>query len=218
MRAGLYYRVSTSGQTHALQRDELRRLAEHRGFTTVEYTDTGSGSGLKLPERDRMLADARAGKLDIVVCWKFDRFGRSTRDLLDALDCFRRWNVEFISVSEGLDTSTPMGKLVFTMFAALGEFEKSLIAERVRAGLAAARRRGKTIGRPRRSFDLSRARKLIDTGTGLAATARAVGVSPRTLRRHLAGLAGRQNPGEIGDSQTAGITRHGDTTLEGGER
>lgn len=215
MRAGLYYRVSTAGQSHALQRDALRRVAEQRGFTAVEYTDTGSGSGVALPERGRMLAHARAGKLDVVVCWKFDRFGRSTRDLLDALENFRRWNVEFISVSEGVDTSTSMGKLVFTIFAALGEFEKSLIGERVRAGLAAARLRGKHLGRPRVPVDLARAQAMLAAGSSQRATALALGISARSLRRALKPAAETHlQEGRL----SRGIPETSTTSSEGGER
>lgn len=184
-RTALYARVSTSEQGHALQIDELRQIAQQRGYETVEYVDTASGSGTKMTERARLLSDARLGKVDCVVVWRFDRFARSTRDLLDALDNFRQWGVEFISLREGVDTSTPTGKLVFTVIAALAEFERELIRERVRAGLAAARRRGARVGRPRRQFDLDRALKLIAAGAGVKRTARTLGLSPRTLRRAL---------------------------------
>lgn len=215
MRAALYYRVSTVAQSHALQREALRRVAEQRGFTTVEYVDTGSGSGIALPARDRMLAHARAGKLDVVVCWKFDRFGRSTKDLLDALENFRRWKVEFISVSEGVDTSTSMGKLVFTIFAALGEFERSLIGERVRAGIDAARARGTRLGRPRVELDVTRAQEMLAAGASRKATARALDVSPRTLGRALVAAAETSlRAGGRGDEESG--TCEG--PVEGGER
>jgi len=194
LRAGLYSRVSTSGQDHALQLDELRRVAEQRGFLVSEYVDTASGGGNRLPERERMMADARAGRLDVVCCWRFDRFARSTRQLLDALDSFGKWKVEFISLREGIDTATATGRLVFTIVAALGEFERELIRERVRAGLAAAQRRGRHVGRPPRSFDPDRARALLGSGVGVKETARRLGVSPRTLRRRLGGRNPVSNP------------------------
>lgn len=193
MRAALYTRVSTSQQENALQLDELRQVATQRGYAVVEYADVASGVG-NLPARERLLADARAGKLDVVLVWRFDRFGRSLRDLLDALENFREWGVEFASLRDSVDTSTPAGKLVFTVIGALAEFERTLIVERVHAGIAAARRRGKRVGRPRRAFDHDRARAMLDAGVAVKATARALGVSPRTLRRQLG--RGRNPPSQ----------------------
>jgi DNA invertase Pin-like site-specific DNA recombinase len=186
VRAALYARVSTGHQDHQLQRDALLRVAEQRGWETTEYVDTASGSGVKLPERGRMMADAQAGKIDLVACWRFDRFARSTRDLLDALDSFRKWNVEFISLQEGIDTSTPTGRMMFTIIGALAEFEKALIRERVQAGVEAARRRGRVLGRPRRAVDVQRANRLRGEGRGWRSVARVLGVPASTLRRAVA--------------------------------
>jgi len=182
-RAALYSRVSMNKQEHALQLNALRQVAEQRGWKTKEYIDQGTGSGKKLLERDAMMADARAGKIDVVVTWRFDRFARSTRDLLDALDSFRLWGVEFVSLQEGIDATTPMGRMVFTVIGALAEFEKSLIRERVVAGLQAAKKRGKVLGRPRVAIDVQRAIRLRKEGRGWRTVAKILNVKPTTLRR-----------------------------------
>ncbi len=214
VRAALYARVSTSDQSTALQLDELRQLAAQRGWLVTEYCDTGSGrQGASLPERDRLMADARAGRLQVVLVWRFDRFARSTRDLVDALESLRTWGVEFISLREGIDTSTPTGKLVFTIIAALAEFERCLIVERVKAGLEAARRRGVRAGRPRAVVPVARARELIANGMSLRACAQRLGVDPHTLRRSL-----RRNP--LPETTPEGRMDVGcdDTTNKGGTK
>lgn len=212
-RAAIYTRVSTTAQDHGLQLDELRAVAHQRGYTVAAYGDTASGSGKHLPERERLLDDARAGRIDVILVWRFDRFARSTRDLLDALDSFRRWGVEFVSLRDSVDTSTPTGKLVFTIVAALAEFERELIRERVRAGLAAARRRGKHLGRPRRNVDLDRASALMASGVGTKEIARRLGVSARTLRRQLGG----RKPGSNATQEPREITCSARPAAEGGE-
>lgn len=182
-RAALYARVSTGHQEHALQLDALRQAADQRGWSATEYVDQASGAGVKLPERERMMADARVGKIDVVATWRFDRFARSSRDLLDALDSFHSWNVEFISLQEGIDTSTPTGRVMFTIIGAMAEFERNLIRERVSAGLQAAKRRGKPLGRPRVAVDVRRARRLLGEGMSWRRVAKALGVDQSTLRR-----------------------------------
>lgn len=176
-RAALYMRVSTADQQHDLQIDDLRQVANQRGYTVREYLDTGSGSGQHLPQRDQLMRDARSGKVDLVLVWRFDRFARSTRDLLDALENFRSWGIEFVSLREGIDTSTATGKLVFSVVAALGEFERELIRERVRAGLAAAKRRGVRLGRQPVALDLAKAKRLRAKGMTYRELARSLGVS-----------------------------------------
>ena len=191
-RAALYARTSTSKQDHDLQLAELWQTAKQRGWIATEYIDTGSGkSGAKLPERRRMMDDARAGKLDVVVVWRFDRLGRSTRDLLDALENLKAWGVDFVSLREGIDTSTPTGKLMFTVIAALAEFERELIRERVRAGMQTARNKGTRIGRPRAVVNIRKAKELISQGYSQRKTAAQLGLSPRTLKRALSRHAER---------------------------
>jgi DNA invertase Pin-like site-specific DNA recombinase len=152
MRIALYARVSTANnsQDPTLQTRELREYALRRGWTVVgEYVDIGiSGIKEKRPELDRLMADAHRRRFDVVVVWRFDRFARSVSHLLRALESFKAQGIEFISFSEQLDTSTPAGKLVFTVLGAVAELERSLIVERVRAGMRNARAKGKQIGRP----------------------------------------------------------------------
>src|ERR1019366_4192017 len=152
MRVALYARVSTAnnGQNPEMQLRELREYCKHRVLElTGEYVDGGiSGAKDSRPELNRLNADARRRRFDAVVVWKFDRFARSVSHLLRALEEFRSLGIEFVSLSEQVDTSTPTGKMVFTVLGAVAELERSLIAERVRAGLRNARAKGKRLGRP----------------------------------------------------------------------
>lgn len=136
MKVAIYARVSTAnnGQGPTMQTRELREYAERRGWTVAgEYVDIGiSGTKEKRPELDRMMSDAHRGRFDAVVVWKFDRFARSVSHLLRALETFKAQGIEFVTFSEQLDTSTPAGKLVFTVLGAVPELERSLIVERVK--------------------------------------------------------------------------------------
>ncbi|MGH9564203.1 MAG: recombinase family protein [Terracidiphilus sp.] len=153
MRAAIYARVSTNGhgQDPEMQLRELREHCQRSGWTiAAEYVDVGiSGAKEKRAELDRLMAEAHRRRFDVVAVWKFDRFARSVSHLLRALETFNALGVGFVSLSESLDTSTPAGKMVFTVLGAVAELERSLIAERVRAGLRNARAKGKTLGRPR---------------------------------------------------------------------
>jgi DNA invertase Pin-like site-specific DNA recombinase len=155
-RAAIYARVSTAnlGQDAGMQTRELREYCERRGWTVVgEYVDVGiSGTKEKRPELDRLMVEAHRRRFETVVVWKFDRFARSVSHLLRALETFRALGIEFVSFSEQLDTSTPTGKLVFTVLGAVAELERSLIVERVRAGMRNARAKGKRIGRPAKTY------------------------------------------------------------------
>lgn len=152
LRAAIYARVSTAnnGQDPKMQTRELSEYCSRRGWAVSgEYVDIGiSGTKEKRPELDRLLSDAHGRRFDAVVVWKFDRFARSVSHLLRALEHFQALGIEFVSLSEQLDTSTPTGKMVFTVLGAVAELERSLIAERVRAGMRNARANGKRIGRP----------------------------------------------------------------------
>ena len=187
-RAAIYARVSTKDQDAQLQVEELRRLAQQRGWCVAdEYVDEGvSGSKASRPELDRLMADARAGRLDVVAVWRFDRFARSTQHLLQALEEFRALNVDFVSMRESIDTSTPMGKMVFTMIAAVAEMEREIIQERVRAGVARAQAEGKHCGRPRKHLDPEVARMLLAQGMSERQVAEKLGASRGLLRRRLA--------------------------------
>jgi DNA invertase Pin-like site-specific DNA recombinase len=187
MRAAIYARVSTSnhGQDVTMQTRELREYCERRGWTVAgEYVDSGiSGTKEKRPELDRLMAEAHRRKFDVVAVWKFDRFARSVAHLLRALDTFRVLGIEFVSLSESLDTATPAGRMVFTVLGAVAELERSLIVERVKAGLRNARAKGKRLGRPRKVLPDSRIASLRARGCSWRTIARQVGCSARTARR-----------------------------------
>src|SRR5713226_4883251 len=138
MKVAIYARVSTAnnGQDPTMQTHELREYATRRGWMVAgEYVDVGiSGTKEKRPELDRLMADAHRRRFDCVVVWKFDRFARSVSHLLRALETFKAQGIEFVSFSEQMDTSTPAGKMVFTVLGAVAELERSLIVERVKAG------------------------------------------------------------------------------------
>ena len=160
VRTAIYARVSTinNGQDPTMQTRELREYCERRGWNFAgEYVDEGiSGTKDSRPELNRLMADAHRRRFDAVVVWRFDRFARSVSHLLRALEIFKALGVEFVSLSEQVDTSTPTGKMVFTVLGAVAELERSLIAERVKAGLRNARAKGKRLGRPRVAVDAAR--------------------------------------------------------------
>jgi DNA invertase Pin-like site-specific DNA recombinase len=164
MRAAIYARVSTTGngQSPEMQIREFSEHCERRGWAIADkYVDVGvSGAKEKRPELDRLMADAHRRRFDVVVVWKFDRFARSVSHLLRALETFNALGIAFVSLSEQMDTTTPAGKMVFTVLGAVAELERSLIAERVKAGLRNARAKGKRLGRPKVVLDASRIAKL----------------------------------------------------------
>ena len=148
-RVGLYVRVSTTGQNTKAQQAELRAYAESRGWTVTRvYTDQISGAVHNRPALQELMSDCKRRKVDIVLVWKFDRFARSLRHLVTALEDFRRLRIDFVSATEGVDTTSPSGELVFQIFGAIAQFERALISERVKAGIAEARRNGRQLGRP----------------------------------------------------------------------
>ncbi len=187
MRVAIYARVSTAnnGQDPTMQTRELREYAEHRGWKLAgEYVDVGiSGSKEKRPELDRLMADAHRRRFDCVVVWKFDRFARSVSHLLRALETFKSQGIEFVSFSEQMDTSTPAGKMVFTVLGAVAELERSLIVERVKAGLRNARAKGKRLGRPKRVVDVRRIAELRSRGAGWKRIAAEMEIGVGTLYR-----------------------------------
>lgn len=186
-RVAIYARVSTTnhGQDVTLQTRELREYCERRGWTVAgEYIDVGiSGAKEKRPELDRLMTDAHRGRFDVVSVWRFDRFARSVSHLLRALDTFKAQGIDFVSFSEQMDTSTPAGKMVFTVLGAVAELERSLIVERVKAGLRNARAKGKRLGRPRSVVDASRVAALRSQGLGWKKIAAELGIGVGTLYR-----------------------------------
>lgn len=185
MKAAIYARVSTSnhGQDVGMQTRELREYCERRGFQIVEeYLDEGiSGAKDSRPELNRLMADAHRRKFDAVVCWKFDRFARSVSHLLRALETFNSLGIAFVSLSEQVDTTTPAGRMIFTVLGAVAELERSLIAERVRAGLRNARAKGKRLGRPRVAVDAARIARLRASGASWPTIASEMGLSVGTV-------------------------------------
>jgi DNA invertase Pin-like site-specific DNA recombinase len=191
LRAALYARVSTTnhGQDVGLQLDELRQVAAQRGWEIAgEYIDRGiSGSKEARPALDRMMADAQAGRIDVVAIWKLDRLGRSLRNLLVLIESLTAAGVDLASVRDpGMDTTTPTGRLLLQLLGCFAEYERQLLRERVIAGVRRAQAAGKHCGRPRVEMDLRPALAMLSQGHGLKTTAKALGVSRATLRRRLA--------------------------------
>lgn len=170
-----------------MQVEELRAIALQRGWNVVgEYVDQAvSGSKDRRPELDRMMAEIHKGRVDAVAVWKLDRFSRSLRHLITALDEFRVRGVDFISLHDSIDTSTPTGRFTFSVIAAVAELERDTIRERTRAGIAAAKRRGVRVGRPRVDVDVDAARRLLATGGSVRSVARTLKVGASTLARAL---------------------------------
>ena len=187
MRVALYCRVSTRDQRCDLQVRDLRAYCAARKFTIFrEYIDEGeSGAKNSRPELNNLMADARKRKFDSVVVWRFDRFARSTKHLLLALEEFRALGIEFISYQENVDTTSPLGQALFTIVSAVAQLERDLIRERVNAGIRHARACGKQLGRPRRIVDRDELSRLQAGGVSLRAIAKKFGIGYGTVRLRL---------------------------------
>jgi DNA invertase Pin-like site-specific DNA recombinase len=150
MRVAIYARVSTTDQEPENQLHELRQYVAARGWTPAEYVDRGiSGSKDRRPALDALVRDARRRRFDVLVCWRLDRLGRNLRHLVTLIEELQALGIAFVSLGEGIDCTTPAGKLQLHILAALAEFERERIRERVLAGLARARAQGQRLGRPR---------------------------------------------------------------------
>jgi DNA invertase Pin-like site-specific DNA recombinase len=185
-RVALYARVSTSNgqQDPEMQLRELREYVGHRGLTIVgEYIDKMTGSKDSRPALNRLMADAGQRKFDAVLVWKLDRFGRSLRHLVNAIAELEALGVAFVSFRDNLDLSTPSGRLMFQIIGAMAEFERSLIQERVKAGIRNARAKGKKLGRPRADVRESHIEGLRASGASWRAIAKEVGVGVGTVHR-----------------------------------
>jgi DNA invertase Pin-like site-specific DNA recombinase len=211
-RAAIYVRVSTTNRTRGgdgfeqnpeVQEVPLRQLAQQRGWTLVRvYSDRMSGAKENRPGLNSLIQDARRGQFDIVLVWRFDRFARSIEQLVLALAEFRSLGIDFVSCQEALDTSTPMGKAMFTIIGAMAELERNVIRERVLAGMEYARRHGtksgNAIGRPRRIFDRSEVVRLRESGLSIEKIASqmrlGVGTVVRVIRAGDFGEPAFQNP------------------------
>jgi DNA invertase Pin-like site-specific DNA recombinase len=211
-RAAIYVRVSTTNRTRGgdafeqnpeVQEVPLRQLAQQRGWSLARvYSDRLSGAKENRPGLNSLMNDARRGQFDVVLVWRFDRFARSIEQLVRALAEFRGLRIDFVSCQEALDTSTPMGKAMFTIIGAMSELERNVIRERVLAGMEYARRHGtksgNAIGRPRRIFDRGEVVRLRASGLSIGKIARqmrlGVGTVVRVIRAGDLGEPAFQNP------------------------
>jgi DNA invertase Pin-like site-specific DNA recombinase len=187
-KAAIYVRVSTDKQTVENQLSELRQIAERRGWQVVEeYRDAGI-SGVKgrdgRPGLDQMLKDASKRRFDVVMAWAIDRLGRSLIDLLGTIQTLEVCGVDLYLDQQSIDTTTPAGKLMFQVTGAFAEFERSMIRQRVNAGLKRAVEAGKTLGRPRVSAAIEkRVQVQLRAGKGMLKVARECGVGTGTVQR-----------------------------------
>src|SRR6202795_301790 len=197
MRIAIYARVSTKDQSCELQVRDLRSFWAARGFDLVrEYVDVGQ-SGVKdsRPELNKLMDDARKRQFDAIVVWRFDRFARSTKHLLTALEEFRSLGIQFISYQENIDTSSALGQALFTIVSAVAQLERDLIRERVSAGIRNARANGKKLGRPIRAVDPERILQMRAEGQTLEQIAEKLGVGYGTVRARLQNALAK-NPDE----------------------
>ena len=181
-RVAIYVRVSTTDQEPENQLQELRRYLDARGWVAQEFIDRGvSGAVDRRPALDELVRDARRRRFDVVVYWRLDRLGRSLKHLVTLLDELQALGVAFVSLQEGIDATTPAGKLQMHILAAIAEFERARIAERVRAGIARAKWQGRLLGRPRVEVSAD----ALASVAGLSSRQAAVrlGVSATTVRR-----------------------------------
>jgi DNA invertase Pin-like site-specific DNA recombinase len=190
MKAAIYARVSTVDQEPENQLQELRRYVQARGWTAVEYVDRGvSGAKDRRPALDQLLIDARRRRFDVLVCWRLDRLGRNLKHLITLLDELQVLGVAFVSLAEGIDATTPAGKLQMHILGAIAEFERERIRERVLAGLQRARSQGKRLGRPKAAVPNERLQRVRELPVSIAALR--LGVSPSTVKRwRRAGVGG----------------------------
>jgi len=183
-RAAIYARVSTFDQEPENQLQELRRYVEARGWTSVEYIDKGvSGNTDSRPALDSLVRDAKRRTFDTLIVWRLDRLGRNLKHLITLLDELQIMGVAFVSLAEGIDATTPAGKLQLHILGAIAEFERARIAERVQAGLARARAQGTRLGRPKLVVGEDRLAPV--RGLSVRQAAAQLGVSPATAHRWL---------------------------------
>jgi DNA invertase Pin-like site-specific DNA recombinase len=187
MRVALYARVSAQAQDPQVQLAPLRHHVAQRGWElSEEFVDQGvSGARARRPALDRLMKAAWAGRFQAVLVWRFDRFARSVKHLVTALDTFRALGVAFISLQEQLDTSTPIGQAMFTIIGAMAQLERDIIRERVKAGVERARARGIRLGRPTANVDLAHLQVLRRQGCSMGEIAHQAHCSRSTVRRRL---------------------------------
>ena len=182
MKAGLYARVSTHDQEPENQLQELRRYVTARGCTGQEYVDRGvSGTKDRRPALDRLMTDATQRRVDAVVVWRLDRFGRNLRHLVTAIEDLTAAGVAFVSMGESIDTSSPTGRLLLGVLGSFAEFERERIRERIHAGLARARRQGTRLGRKRQRINERQMEQV--AGLSVREAAKALGVPASRIHR-----------------------------------
>jgi DNA invertase Pin-like site-specific DNA recombinase len=185
-RAGLYMRVSTVDQHPETQLNDLRQMAGQRGLEIVaEYTDRISGTKAKRPGLDQMMTDARRGRFDVVLVWASDRIARSVKHFLEVLDELSRSNIEYVSFRENIDTGGPLGRAIIIIVGAVAELERSLIVERVRAGMRRARLDGQRIGRVPLVLDSAAIQLDRQRGQSIRQIAKGHRISTATVQRVL---------------------------------
>ena len=191
-RVAIYARVSTTDQSTDPQLLDLRRYIDDRSWQSYqEYCDNGiSGTKDSRPALNELMDDARKRKFDVVLVWRFDRFARSTRHLINALEEFKNLRIDFVSYQENIDTSSPLGSAIFTIISAVAQLERDIIAERMKAGLRRAKENGKKLGRPRVQVDLEKVQTLRSQGLSLRAIARETGISRTTVSDLLSASTG----------------------------
>jgi DNA invertase Pin-like site-specific DNA recombinase len=187
VKVALYARVSTDGQNPEVQLAALRAHAANRGWDIVEeFVDRGySGAKERRPALDRMMKAAWSGQFRAIAVWRFDRFARSVKHLIAALEQFRSYKVEFVSLQEQFDTATPIGLAMFTIIGAMAQLERDIIRDRVKAGLDAARARGVRLGRPVAEAQPDEVARLRAEGLSFGVIARRLHCSRSTARRRL---------------------------------
>ncbi len=186
-KVAIYARVSTHDQDPGLQLSELHRYIKDRQWTVYhEYVDIGhSGAKDSRPELNKLVADAKRRRFDVVLVWKFDRFARSVKHLVTSLYEFRALGIDFVSLTEGIDTSTPLGEAMFSIIGAMAQLERDLIRERVTAGMRRAREKGKALGRPKKEIDLNKLIALREANYSLGKIATITGLPKSTVHSTL---------------------------------
>lgn len=189
MQVAAYARVSTTNhhQDPEVQLRDIRDYCARKGWNLAEtYVDKGiNGTKLSRPELNRLMDDAEARKFGAVVVWKFDRFARSSAHLINSLQRFKTLGVDFVSVQDSIDTSTPMGECVFTILAAFGQLERTVTVERIKAGLRNAKAKGRLPGKKRRILNLEAIRERMAAGESMRKVAKSLGTSPALLSKRL---------------------------------